>query len=596
MADLHIQQFVIQNFKRFLHAEIDFSQFDLLVGPNNCGKSTVLQALSLFNFCLSQTLVAGPGQAAVRLENRGMAQDEFNVIPVASARELWTGRAHQRRGGGIRILLSATFERGFTLSFSIGLTYNRFSIQPTIEGLDDLAQLRNLSIVFVPSFSGLFVKEPFTTPFTRQTLIAQGRLGDVLRNILLDLSQQQRIGPLIEILEEAFEVDLSRIEFDPNSDLFLRCLYDDGPARELDIASGGSGFHQFLQIFSFILLKRPTTVLLDEPDAHLHSNLQRRLLGLLQRIASEQQIQVLVSTHSKELISQVQPRRIISFLEAPPRRLQLAAEVLEAVNSLGSLDNFDLANLVHCRKLVLVEGGFDRSCIESFYRKANDEVSFRRMQSRVVFLRMSGVKKPVNDILDVMQQLSQNGRIEAIFFRDRDYMSDAEVQRLTQRAAAGRYVLHIWQKHEIENFILVPEAIHRCLMRTYADQPLNVPDLQTITTWLGETCEGLRNNDVFDGIAKAILDEARLNDENVDPVEANRRARAYLDQNWNQRSRFSITPGKEILTSFRRRLQEERRLEFGSGDLVHELRAEEMHPNIQAALNLLEQFIARPLA
>ena len=63
--------------------------------------------------------------------------------------------------------------------------------------------------------------------------------------------------------------------FDLEVDRFLNATYRDRVlTRERDVMTAGSGFHQALQILASVLAPGAGTVLLDEPDAHLHARLQ----------------------------------------------------------------------------------------------------------------------------------------------------------------------------------------------------------------------------------------------------------------------------------------------------------------------------------
>ena len=49
-----ITKLVLRNFKSIKEQAYDLTDFDLLVGSNNCGKSTILQALAIWQFCVNE--------------------------------------------------------------------------------------------------------------------------------------------------------------------------------------------------------------------------------------------------------------------------------------------------------------------------------------------------------------------------------------------------------------------------------------------------------------------------------------------------------------------------------------------------------------
>src|SRR5438477_8611396 len=73
----------VRNFKRFEHLALDLEDFDLLVGPNNSGKSTVLEACRLFDFCYRSCLRGDNGT----LHFARSVQVTAAQLPVAG--ELW---------------------------------------------------------------------------------------------------------------------------------------------------------------------------------------------------------------------------------------------------------------------------------------------------------------------------------------------------------------------------------------------------------------------------------------------------------------------------------------------------------------------------
>jgi AAA15 family ATPase/GTPase len=93
---MKINKIRIRNFKRFEEFEAELSSFDCLVGTNNSGKSTFLQSLALFDFVLHNCLSAkqpngnADNQRIFETKNRSIPPEEFVVLPVANAIDLWT--------------------------------------------------------------------------------------------------------------------------------------------------------------------------------------------------------------------------------------------------------------------------------------------------------------------------------------------------------------------------------------------------------------------------------------------------------------------------------------------------------------------------
>jgi hypothetical protein len=83
-----ITQLTLRNFKSVGEQIYHFTQFDLLVGRNNSGKSTVLQALAIWQFCVDEfhrSKRSGSKGIQVVLPN-------FTALPVPEFNLLWKDR------------------------------------------------------------------------------------------------------------------------------------------------------------------------------------------------------------------------------------------------------------------------------------------------------------------------------------------------------------------------------------------------------------------------------------------------------------------------------------------------------------------------
>ena len=91
-----IKKLILKNFKGVENQTYDFSDFDLLVGSNNSGKSTVLQAIAIWGFCIEvfrQSDRTGVTGTRVLLPN-------FTALPLPEFNLLWHERTERK---GVKI-------------------------------------------------------------------------------------------------------------------------------------------------------------------------------------------------------------------------------------------------------------------------------------------------------------------------------------------------------------------------------------------------------------------------------------------------------------------------------------------------------------
>jgi hypothetical protein len=216
-----------------------------------------------------------------------------------------------------------------------------------------------------------------------------------------------------------------------------------------------------LTLLAFLYGYKPTTILLDEPDAHLHVNLQREILDYFRKVSTEQNIQFLIATHAEELIKGVDANRIVSLLQQEPIRESSKPELMGAM---ADISNSEINQLRSSPFLIYVEGDTDERIIRTWAGVLDAETDIKQ----VCFKNMSGGnkedKKKYADkhFLSVKQIIPKTERL-MIF--DYDTESTAFHPQKTNN------VLFEWKRKNIENYLLVPSAWKRAL-----HQVLNVPD------------------------------------------------------------------------------------------------------------------------
>ena len=98
-----IRKVSLLNFKRFKKTEFDLHPAGLsfLAGGNNSGKSTLLQALAVWDFCRT-VLEMERGKESLHpgypRQGLGLSDDEFSPFALPSLKHLWTNMKTQESG------------------------------------------------------------------------------------------------------------------------------------------------------------------------------------------------------------------------------------------------------------------------------------------------------------------------------------------------------------------------------------------------------------------------------------------------------------------------------------------------------------------
>lgn len=87
---MQIRNVRVSNFKCLEALDLALRSSNCIVGPNNSGKTTLLQALALFDFCKQHCLSRRRG--VFELKPRSVSPEELYVLPVPRPHDLWTDR------------------------------------------------------------------------------------------------------------------------------------------------------------------------------------------------------------------------------------------------------------------------------------------------------------------------------------------------------------------------------------------------------------------------------------------------------------------------------------------------------------------------
>ncbi len=572
-----------EKYKSFEKIEIDLGRFNVLVGINNAGKSTLLQGINLI-----YDLLKLHHEGAHLTGTRSGKVVPSVVLPVATIKDMFFKGVWREGNLPVSAKVGAEFADGSMVEFSLRLIFaninSRVSGQNGMSG-QRLSSLLAKPAVWVPSVVGIVRDEEFRTEARRAGLISTGRQNEILRNMLVVLKDEmpEEYTTLQRILNERFGAQFSNVSFNQAIDQFVTAEYSEPGGTKHDFYSAGSGFIQIVQMLAFVLTRNPGIVLLDEPDAHLHSSLQRVIVDLLEEIATSEKLQVIIATHSKEIINYVDPSRLILVEKGASAASPASRDVtpISILRSLGPIDNVDAYTLVKNRKCLFVEGPSDNSVFGRF--AATLGIHALVGDDRVITIPTNGVDKFEHvQELQVLEGLL-GGTIASIQICDRDARTD---QLRSELETGASRTLHVLEFDCMESYLTDPKILVRTINESLAER--SKPESATIDdlkAMINDVMEELKTV-TMDRIADKYIVSTRAREGRTPTAtEANRIARETIDVAWAAgNDRLKYVSGKRLLSKLRSKIQDKYGVNFGNERIAETFNDAEIPEEIKAYL------------
>ncbi|CQD25048.1 putative OLD family ATP-dependent endonuclease [Mycolicibacterium conceptionense] len=384
---MHIDRVDVERFLGFerLSIEVD-PQLQLIAGPNNAGKSSLLRMLETFFADPSSMdlqrlkplhdyyVHGGPRMmSSIQVQFAGLTEEEAAAFSDAVV----------RRNGTFWVKISCT--RGGTISYHTSRNSPRAR---------DIYQrvLESFSFVKIPSVR---VSETGHGENDQSLLRLHETLEGVLvrsggsRKTQLQKEFEDAIAPVEElvhkVLSDSIEAVASELPFRerdlgiklPDSRHALRGMLNEAVITsrgeiEVSIAERGTGFQSamVLGILRYVASRSNQTAgkvvfVIEEPEAFLHPQTQRAMAKILRDISSDAQL--LVTTHSPVLVDSFSVRRIVRLPLSPTGTNYEAKrqELSEAEEGRLSRD-CDATNseLIFASAVILVEGHGDKLLVD----------------------------------------------------------------------------------------------------------------------------------------------------------------------------------------------------------------------------------------
>ena len=560
------------NFRGFRDHTVDLTPFCLLIGQNNAGKTTLIEALRLVATALRRAPTANFQMAPQELEPH-LSGPVFRFSVEAIGLEHKS--IHYNYNSDDPAIIRARYSNNSIAVIAVGPEETDFFCQLLLPGGKKLNSRGQFNVRrFVP----VNVMPPVGSLLDRETLRdaaymrkhIDGYLSHRhLRNQMA--GDEENFAAFRAKLEETWgHLQVSDVEFGlgEKRDEWAITIRDGPFVSEMGLV--GSGLQAWIQTLWFLArVPSRSTIVLDEPDIYLHADLQRKLLKLL---ASGNYLQTIIATHSLEMISAVAANEIISVTkrDARSRSLTSSAQAQALADKLGTSHNIQLSKLARTGRVLFVEGK-DHAFLDQFAFKLGN-LAYDRF-SQIPHFAVGGMSNWRRAAMAAEAFFeTSDGKIRSTLLLDRDYKSQDELDALVAEALKQHLEVRFWSRKEIENFLICPATISSYLS-SRRDDPVDVRLIETIVSAI--------LNELGDEIVELIADSYQSADRKLALTTAMRRARKHLAERRAQGvTTIDLVSGKQVLSKLSAKTKEEFGVSFGPISICRAMATNCVHPEI----------------
>lgn len=570
--DSMISEIHFENYRCFEKSRIKYKELAIMVGKNNAGKSSMIEALRMIAYASGKaqrtnyrTIFPGLG---LSLRHKGIRVDtdklKIDLRGIVYLYENKVAKITAIFDDGCKIIILADTDVAFAVLYN-----------PEGKNIGTKVQAQKYhfgNISILPPLGLIKENEKRLAEDTvindRDTYLSSRHF----RNEVL-LYKDNYWNDFKTLAEKSWEgLSVIGLDYNISESENIRFMVSDSRFPG-EIGVMGSGLQMWLQIIWFICRsKGMETIILDEPDVYMHPDLQIRLLHLVRKIGK----QVIIATHSVEIISEVSPNDIV-MIDKNSRNMRYANSlkaVQNIVDYIGGVQNLSLIRIGLKKRCLFVEGK-DVKILSKLYDVVYPEKENIFQSLPVIELHGFTNLSEAFGTSNLFYQETK-GQIECVCILDRDYYPDEVLLDKYNRAEENHLILHIWKKKEIENYLLVPSALFRITKQTENDYD---KFLERLNVLLDEEKDG-----ITDQLAQHILE---VNRGKALPT-CYAEAREVMKNRWTTtENKLSMVSGKSIIKKIAEWMKREYNVNCSKALIINSIYPHEINREIIDVFELI---------
>ena len=542
------------NFKTFKEISVSLRNMNVFVGPNNSGKSTILSAFRVLGYALRTCQKRKPTSVTTHTEQEVLGHKiPLDTIPISLENV-----HHNYSASDTRIEFRYSGSNHLTLYFPEDggiIVYWNTAGRTIVSAAGFRKEFPDI-VQVIPVLGPLEQNEPIVTDETVRRSAGTPRASRHFRNYWWKNSEGfEEFSNLVQKTWPGMSIEPPKIESGGKAHYTMFALENRIP-RELYWS--GLGFQVWCQLLTHISRCNQSNLLIvDEPEVYLHPEVQRQLVTILREVKPD----ILLATHSVEIISEADPSEIllVDKNKRSAQRLNDIQGVQQAIDNIGSIQNVLLTELARNRRILFVEGTRDYKIIRRFAKNLGyDKLASGSGLTPFESGGFDSWQKVQGLAWGLREAIGTDVKIATVY--DRDYRCDDECKKLESDLEREIELAYFHKRKEIENYLLSTITLVRAVENAIKDRAqrrgeknpkINLkiqPILNSLTSQYKSESQGQYISKYSSFFRYGGKDQATLTTESVNIFEVK----------WDTlETRLEIIPGKKVLKSFRDKIQKD---------------------------------------
>lgn len=574
------------NYKALNNYSVSLHSVNILVGPNNCGKSTILSAFRVLEYALRIAKSKSP----TRVINAEGRQTKGHVIPENNIPVSIENIHTDYSDSDSKIEFRVSNRNKLILFFPIdgGCILYWDTTGASITTPSAFRKEYPINIQVIPVLGPLEQEEVIVTDETVRRSAGTPRASRHFRNYWY--KNPDGFSDFRELIESTWP-GMSIKQPELTSVLERRLVMFCSEKRlDRELFWAGFGFQIWCQLLTHISrCNESSLIIIDEPEVYLHPDVQRQLLGIIRDINPD----IILATHSTEILGEADPSEIllVDKTKTSSKRLKDIEGVQQALDSLGSIQNLTLTQLARTRKILFIEGSNDYKVIRRFAKSIG--LSELSTGTGLTPFESGGFSswERVNALSwGLRNTLGADISIGAVY--DHDYWCNEQIEETQEALGEELTFAHIHKRKELENYLLVPSVLERVLGKLLDEKErrtsISVERDETVIDILDRITQEIKTKTQGQYIGKYCvynkssgIDQSTLSADAID----------RFNNKWQSLdTRLEIVPGKTTLRNLRTYINNKWSVSLTDIRIIDEFKPAEIPSDLMELLKTLDEY------